>query len=172
MAIKLEHDSIEPSYLAEEFSLYNRLRSKKGFPRAYWYGRSTHYSVLVMELLGPSLEDVFYFCEKRFSIKTVSMLAEQMLSRLETLHNEGLLYKDISPRNFMLGTGNRQNTVYLADLGLVEEYELASDDCYNARVGLVGTPRYTSINGHRGGGTSLSNTNTLISDRCSSMYQG
>lgn len=159
----MEHDSIEPSYLAEEFTLYKRLKRQRGFPRAYWYGRSTEYKVLVFELLGPSLEDVFYFCEKHFTIKTVSMLAEQMLSRLETLHKAGLIYKDVSPRNFMLGTGSKQDTVYLTDLGLVEEHELASDDSYNARVGTLGTPRYTSINGHRGGGESITvNVESLI----------
>ncbi|KAK1064008.1 casein kinase I [Friedmanniomyces endolithicus] len=62
-----------------------------------------------------------------------------------------LIYRDVSPRNFMLGTGGTQNVIHLIDLGLAQDYELASDQ-YDGGLGtLVGTARYTSINGHRGG---------------------
>lgn len=43
-----------------------------------WYGQEKDYNVLVMDLLGPSLEDLFNFCSRRFTMKTVLMLADQV----------------------------------------------------------------------------------------------
>ena len=50
-----------------------------GIPRIRWCGTEGDYNVLVMELLGPSLEDLFNFCNRKFSIKTVLLLADQMV---------------------------------------------------------------------------------------------
>ena len=44
-----------------------------------WYGIERDYNVLVMDLLGPSLEDLFNFCSRRFTMKTVLMLADQVV---------------------------------------------------------------------------------------------
>lgn len=53
-----------------------------GVPRVRWYGRAKNYNCLVMDLLGPSLEDVFNRCDRQFSLKTVLMLADQMVTML------------------------------------------------------------------------------------------
>jgi serine/threonine protein kinase len=76
-----------------------------------WYGQEREYNVLVMDLLGPSLEDLFNFCSRRFTIKTVLMLADQMIGRIEFVHCKCFIHRDIKPDNFLMGIGRHCNKV-------------------------------------------------------------
>lgn len=62
-----------------------------GIPNVRWFGVQGDYNVLVMDLLGPSLEDLFNFCSRKFSLKTVLMLADQMVGSLDFMHWAGLV---------------------------------------------------------------------------------
>ena len=75
------------------------------------YGQEREYNVLVMDLLGPSLEDLFTFCSRKFTIKTVLMLADQMIGRIEFVHCKHFIHRDIKPDNFLMGIGRHCNKV-------------------------------------------------------------
>jgi serine/threonine protein kinase len=64
-----------------------------------------------MDLLGQSLEDLFNFCSRRFTLKTVLMLVEQMIDRVEYIHTKNFIHQDIKPDNFLMGVGKNYNQV-------------------------------------------------------------
>ena len=55
------------------------LQGKKGIPKLYWTGKEGDYNIMVIELLGRSLEDLFQVCNKQFTIPTTFSLAAQMV---------------------------------------------------------------------------------------------
>jgi serine/threonine protein kinase len=78
----------------------------------HWLGQEGDYNVLVLDLLGPSLEDLSQYCGKVLSLKSVLMIADQLLERLEYIHSKGYLYVDMKPDNFLIGTGLQKVLVY------------------------------------------------------------
>jgi serine/threonine protein kinase len=160
VAIKTEEPT--HAYLQKEASICKYLSdgSKEapiGFSKYYWYGEDVDKTkYLVCEALGKSIQDLLVKCGGSFSLKTVLMIAFQILNRIEYLHKNEYIHRDIKPSNFLIGTGSKKNTVYLVDFGLSKEYLDNEGDHieYYKHKSYVGTIRYMSINCHKGFETS------------------
>lgn len=153
VAIKLEGAAARHPQLLLEYRLYRWLQGGAGIPDVYWYGVEGEYNVLVLELLGPSLEDLFNYCKRQFSLKTVLMLADQMMSRVEYLHAKNFIHRDVKPDNFLIGLSKKANQVHLIDFGLCKRYRDAKTQQHIPHYegkSLTGTARYASINTHMG----------------------
>jgi len=153
VAIKLESARTRSPQLLLEFRIYELVAGGEGIPKVFWYGTHGRYNVMVMELLGPSLEDTFQSCERRFSLQKVVRLGEQMISRAQYVHEKNFLHRDIKPDNYAFGIGDHVETVYLLDFGLSKKFKSSRTGqhiAYREGKSLTGTARYASINSHRG----------------------
>jgi len=79
VAIKLESVKAKHPQLEYESKVYKTIAGGVGIPFVRWFGTECDYNAMVMDLLGPSLEDLFNFCNRKFSLKTVLLLADQLV---------------------------------------------------------------------------------------------
>lgn len=150
-ALKFEDINSNSNLLESEAGIMNYLKGPN-IPNVRSFGTSGNYNILIMQLMGKSLEDLINI-RKTFPIKTVCLLGYQMINVLEYIHNKHIVHRDLKPDNFVMGLNELSKNLYLLDFGLAKKYRssvtLKQYPLINKKK-LTGTARYASINAQRG----------------------
>ena len=152
VAIKLEHNTVKYPQLLFEAKLLKSIPGT-GIPTMHWFGIAGEYNAMVMELLGQNLEDLFNYCTKNFTLKTILMITIQIIERIKHVHENNYVHRDIKPENFLVGKDNTSKIIYILDFGLAKRYR---DEHTHIHIplkenrNLTGTARYASCNAHNG----------------------
>ncbi|XP_054781385.1 casein kinase 1-like protein HD16 [Prosopis cineraria] len=158
VALKFEHRSSKgcnygPPY---EWQVYNTLGGSHGVPRVHYKGKQGDYYVMVMDMLGPSLWDVWNNNSHTMSTEMVACIAIEAISILEKMHSRGYVHGDVKPENFLLGPPGTpdEKKLFLVDLGLATRWRDSTTGMhveYDQRPDVFrGTVRYASVHAHLG----------------------
>ena len=150
-ALKFEDINSNSNLLESEASIMNYLKGPN-IPSVRSFGTSGNYNILIMQLMGKSLEDLINI-RKTFPLKTVCLIGYQMINVLEYIHNKHIVHRDLKPDNFVMGLKDLSKFLYLLDFGLAKKYRssvtLKQYPLINKKK-LTGTARYASISALRG----------------------
>ena len=145
-AMKFENKTRNPSLLESEATIMNYLRGPN-IPNIESFGTSGEYNILIMQLMDKSLEDLINI-HKNFSIKTVCLLAYQIINILQFIHDKHIIHRDIKPDNFVMGYSENNAHLYIIDFGLAKKFRSSRTLVqypYIKKKKLTGTARYASI---------------------------
>uniref|UniRef100_A0A914QYB4 non-specific serine/threonine protein kinase n=1 Tax=Panagrolaimus davidi TaxID=227884 RepID=A0A914QYB4_9BILA len=119
---KIEHVKAFHPKLREEYDIYMSMGFESGIPRIYHFGIHDNFNILIMEHLGTSLAALLKECGGKFNVKTVTNIAIQLIDRMEYIHDHGIIHKDIKPLNFVMGTRENAQTVYIIDFNCSSKF--------------------------------------------------
>ena len=154
-AAKLQNKNIYTNSLQNEYQIMKDINIDK-IPNAKFYGENNLYNILIMQLLGKPLEDIFekILHKQKMTIHSVCNIAIQIIDILEQIHNKNYIHRDIKPSNFLFGNNSfNNNIIYLIDFGLAKKYrESNNEEHYEIKEEnkLIGTARFASINAMEG----------------------
>ena len=150
VAIKVEEKN-SPIHLLEYEANYLSVLRAPGFPKLISYGFNRNYKILIEELLGENFGQIMKIKNYKFNLKDISMMAIQIIDRIEYLHSKGIVHRDIKPENFLLGL-NDKTFIYLIDFGISRKYMSSRGRHlkYSLTGKLFGTLRFASYNATRG----------------------
>lgn len=149
VAIKIESIKHDLKLLKNESNIYQYLNSCEGIPHVKWFGRDEHNYYMVINLLGSSLQDLMNKTS-HFSPTLVLKLGIKILYILKTIHEKGLVHRDIKPDNFLFGL-KQVNQIYLIDFGFCKSYlhQNGSHNAIKKTSQMIGSKNYASINSHK-----------------------
>ena len=147
VAIKVESIEKELKLLKNESVIYQYLNNIQGIPIVKWFGKDETNYYMVLNLLGESLESIKN--NLTFSLTNVLQIGIQVIILLKTIHDKGLVHRDIKPDNFLLGLNNQRKRIYIIDFGLCKSY-MTNDEHNPVKKtnNLIGSLTYASINTH------------------------
>lgn len=152
-AMKLENTKKGYYILDKEVYLMIHLYGPR-IPYVKSFGQCGYYNVLVMELLGKSLEDIKSILpSKKMTIPCICKLSYQMLQILEHIHKRSFIHRDVKPENFIMGLGPNNKFLYMIDFGFAKTFRDPTTLAHypmKKNNGITGTARYASINTLRG----------------------
>jgi serine/threonine protein kinase len=142
VAIKVEPIANNLKLLKNESVVYQYLVGTTGVPNVKWFGKDDVNYYMVLNLLGNSLQTLLN-SKKIFSLKLVLQIGLQIISILQSIHEKGLVHRDIKPDNFLLGN---KKQIYIIDFGFCKSIENVTDT--KKTTGLIGSLTYASLNAH------------------------
>jgi len=148
VAIKIEPIEKGLKLLKNESLIYQYLNNIQGIPIVKWFGKDEKNYYMVINLLGDSLQTIKNN-KQTFSLTSVLQIGIQVITLLKTIHEKGLIHRDIKPDNFLLGLNNEGKRIYIIDFGLCKSY--MNNDEHNSikkTNNLIGSLTYCSINAH------------------------
>ena len=176
VAVKVISSDSSADNIKKEIGYTRQLQNKQGFPTIYYTCVYDKKNIIVESLLGPSLDKLFKYCGRKFPLKTVCIIGKEMVKRLETMHEKGILHRDLKPNNLTWGNFNSSynditninstnsinniynkldiDTIFLIDFGLSCSFLEGGNSSKHYKIktnlSFVGTLRYASLNSHKG----------------------
>ena len=150
VAIKIESIATQSKLLKNESIIYQYLLNTNGIPSVKWYGRDSRNYYMVINLLGESLQVVKENVGV-FSLKSTLQIGIQVITLLKTIHDKGLIHRDIKPDNFLFGLNDKKNQLYIIDFGFCRTFinNDTKEHIPMAKLNnLIGSLTYASINAH------------------------
>ena len=148
VAIKIEYIKDNFKLLKNESTIYQYLNGCEGIPHVKWFGKDEQKYYMVINLLGNSLQDLINKTSK-FSLALTLKIGIKVLTILKTIHDKGLVHRDIKPDNFLFGI-NDVNNIYLIDFGFCKSY---IDNGQHNKIKkihrMIGSRNYASISSHQ-----------------------
>ena len=147
VAIKIEPIKNDLKLLKNESIIYQYLNGCHNIPSVKWFGKDNNNYYMVIDLLGPSLQDLIE-TKNKLCLKITLKIGIKIISIIKIIHDKGLVHRDIKPENFLFSLDNL-NKLYLIDFGLCKKIIFENKHNQIKKTsGIIGSKNYMSINSH------------------------